>query len=240
LCIIQDDYCDWKVESSLMAEIYSNATLTIAATGSRDGHGGCFFDRWSYQMTPPRPVSVKIVTMNTQSNGLSHVIHARPILSAHAAFLTEPDILPRTPALMRRAWAFQERLLSLRIIHFHHEELVWECNTSLACECGWKGENWKWNSNKPFKISCAEVLRDMGTRSSPRPFMTTIDRWTQIVSRYSELALTFDADRLPALSGLASRLASKNGLWLFSRAMEKGSRTVIGLGTSNFKGRVNY
>ena len=31
LCIIQDDQSDWEVESSLMAEIYSNVKLTIVA-----------------------------------------------------------------------------------------------------------------------------------------------------------------------------------------------------------------
>jgi hypothetical protein len=49
---------------------------------------------------------------------------------------------------------------------------------------------------------------------SPSPLSITSnkqDRWPQIVSRYSELALAFDADRLPALSGLASRLASIMG-----------------------------
>lgn len=34
LCIIQDDKYDWAVESSSMAEIYSNALLTIAAIAS--------------------------------------------------------------------------------------------------------------------------------------------------------------------------------------------------------------
>ena len=143
LCIIQDDQSDWEVESSLMAEIYSNAKLTIVATGSWDRRGDCFFDRWSYQMKPPHPVSMRPVTMNTNINGRSQVIHARPVLSAHEGFLTTPGLPDRTPALMRLAWAFQERLLFPRIIHFHHEELVWECNTSLDCECGWKGEKWE-------------------------------------------------------------------------------------------------
>ena len=41
LCIIQEDRDDWKEESVKMADIYENAFLTIAATKSRDGSGGC-------------------------------------------------------------------------------------------------------------------------------------------------------------------------------------------------------
>ena len=45
LCIIQDDKEDWERESAKMAEIYSCSYLNLAATGSADGDGGCFFNR---------------------------------------------------------------------------------------------------------------------------------------------------------------------------------------------------
>jgi hypothetical protein len=34
-----------------------------------------------------------------------------------------------------RAWSFQERALSTRIVHFTKEELVWECKQKRQCEC---------------------------------------------------------------------------------------------------------
>lgn len=42
LCTIQDDEEDWRQESSNMASIYASASLTIAATRSKDAHGGLF------------------------------------------------------------------------------------------------------------------------------------------------------------------------------------------------------
>lgn len=42
LCIIQDSEADWERESSKMASIYKNAYLTVAASRSSDGSGGCF------------------------------------------------------------------------------------------------------------------------------------------------------------------------------------------------------
>ncbi|ENI08836.1 hypothetical protein COCC4DRAFT_119309, partial [Bipolaris maydis ATCC 48331] len=42
LCIIQDSTDDWCTEVPKMADIYENACVTIAATKSEDGTGGCF------------------------------------------------------------------------------------------------------------------------------------------------------------------------------------------------------
>lgn len=37
--------------------------------------------------------------------------------------------------LLTRAWVFQERLLSTRVLHFGPYELFFECRTSIECEC---------------------------------------------------------------------------------------------------------
>jgi hypothetical protein len=37
--------------------------------------------------------------------------------------------------LLKRAWVFQERLLSPRLLHFSFGELIWECRHVSACEC---------------------------------------------------------------------------------------------------------
>ncbi|KAH7234651.1 heterokaryon incompatibility protein-domain-containing protein, partial [Fusarium redolens] len=42
LCIIQDDPDDWAEQASRMAQVFSNAQLTIAASRAADGAGGCF------------------------------------------------------------------------------------------------------------------------------------------------------------------------------------------------------
>jgi hypothetical protein len=40
----------------------------------------------------------------------------------------------RTPSITKRAWCFQERLLSTRLVYFGQNKLLWDCQTSLCCE----------------------------------------------------------------------------------------------------------
>ncbi|KAK8062786.1 heterokaryon incompatibility protein-domain-containing protein [Apiospora hydei] len=42
LCIIQDCKKDWDSEAQRMAEIYESSHVTIAATDSLNGDGGCY------------------------------------------------------------------------------------------------------------------------------------------------------------------------------------------------------
>lgn len=45
LCIIQDGPRDWEIESSKMADVFSNSWLNVAISHSADSGGGCFVDR---------------------------------------------------------------------------------------------------------------------------------------------------------------------------------------------------
>ena len=38
--------------------------------------------------------------------------------------------------LFGRAWRYQERLLSPRILHFTSSHLIFECASEICCECG--------------------------------------------------------------------------------------------------------
>ncbi|KAL2148289.1 hypothetical protein VTH82DRAFT_2437 [Thermothelomyces myriococcoides] len=43
--------------------------------------------------------------------------------------------------LLSRAWAYQERLLSPRVLHFGPQEVLWECAQLLDCDCGGAAAN---------------------------------------------------------------------------------------------------
>lgn len=45
LCILQDDSKDWERESAVMAEVYSNPYLTIAATRAVNPYSSLLEDR---------------------------------------------------------------------------------------------------------------------------------------------------------------------------------------------------
>lgn len=127
LCIMQDDSTDWQIESAKMADISQNAYLTLAATASSNDMSGCF---------------AKVKTADVVEYELAakdylwrpHKIMVRKKLQ-HWGWPPSGSILAVYP-LLSRGWAFQERILSPRVLHFCKEELVWECREESVCECG--------------------------------------------------------------------------------------------------------
>jgi hypothetical protein len=57
LCILQDSKRDWEIESSRMADYYTNALLTIAADDASDATKGCFRTR---HIGDNKPVEVQL------------------------------------------------------------------------------------------------------------------------------------------------------------------------------------
>ena len=128
LCIIQDcghkgEYCeeiskkDWDRESRKMSGIYAEADCTISACASKDSTGGCFKKRNPLSYFPCNLLS---------SDKRSLIIRNGPT----NAFVDEVDKGP----LSTRSWAFQERLLSKRIVHFGATFMFFECNSLFASE----------------------------------------------------------------------------------------------------------
>jgi hypothetical protein len=140
LCIVQDDPIDYAEQSLQMAEIYSSSFLTLAATSAPDSTYGCILPK-----KPPFKVQA------TDNKGSLYKIYVREQPS-HYSFkgqFNEDDhmndwVIPfncsdeankETP-LLKRAWAFQERLLSPRVLHFTRSEMILECREAIQCECG--------------------------------------------------------------------------------------------------------
>jgi hypothetical protein len=125
LCIIQDDAEDWEVQSALMSEIYQNAVLTLAATSSTGDNEGC--------CTRNAHHASALEIMLPEDVGACCIAVRRPL--EHFDTQTADGLLAHFP-LLTRGWAFQERLLSPRVLHICESELVWECRESTTCECG--------------------------------------------------------------------------------------------------------
>jgi hypothetical protein len=124
LCIIQDSVEDWEREAGAMNKVYRHAFLNIAATGASNPSQGCFQER------NPDAILPTIVTLKSKSE---HGPGADLILAAHVVptqFWAEFDLQP----LQQRAWVFQERFLSPRILHYGRNQVSWECQTLFACE----------------------------------------------------------------------------------------------------------
>jgi len=118
ICIIQDDAADWATEASLMCEVYSCCTISIAASSAVDGNGGCFFSR-----DPGRRwiQPIKVIRDNSPAE----------FVLLNTGF--EKQRIEDTP-LSTRAWALQGNVLAPRTLHFSSSQIYWECREKEACE----------------------------------------------------------------------------------------------------------
>lgn len=146
LCIIQDSQEDWIRESANMRSIYAGAICTIAATGSENADGGCFHQRNSLSLYPCRLVGTPDWGIYVQRDEL---------------FDFERGV--DQSSLNQRAWVFQERLLSPRILHFGSEMLFWECQLRSASEKFTNGYFYK-SYLKDFTDSTRPKVREMRNR----------------------------------------------------------------------------
>ncbi len=218
LCIIQDDKLDWEIESAKMADVYMSSQLNLAATHSNSGKGGCFGERWSMDTNNQTELNVgedvAIEPDDEEEEGNYKIFYRHAFHVAHDHFTRTMDYtntMEHASPLLSRAWVFQERLLSPRTLHFHAEELIWECASGISCECS-RLQNHKWGDPNglveqqevnQLKMMYASIASTDTTESK------VLDTWLEFVSEYCTLKLTQQMDRLPALSGLASRVAKR-------------------------------
>jgi hypothetical protein len=196
LCIIQDDEGDWKEVASKMAEIYENSFLTIAATTSRDGSGGC------YATTRPELLDRHL------SQGF--YFGAQP-----PEFPAKSRKSPNSSKwpLFTRGWVYQELRLSHRVLHFCSREVIWQCRAERKSESGRNDQDFA----KVNRLLYPEAPMDTSySKLAEDPVLL----WHITVEEYSRLQLTFQKDIMLALSALARRMETLRvddrymaGLW---------------------------
>jgi hypothetical protein len=176
---MQDDKDDWIREANKMGAYYQHGFLTIAATRCQNS-GESLFSSFSYENLSGTGRNGKRFTVFLNPSGLSY----EPSCIPHPGSFPQHDT--RFP-LLGRAWFFQERLLSKRVIHFLPQELLWECMDKIYCECNWGNHV---NFTKTL-LQPQSGWQDPG-----------MDIWRHFVQEYTQLNLTYISDRLPALLGL--------------------------------------
>jgi hypothetical protein len=170
-----------------MAAYYTNAYLTIAASRAANSSAGFL------HMTDRRRMS----TIHCESNGVQFDCIVSDPNNTEDLVLSTPNCEAWNP-LYTRAWVFQEMVLSPRVISFGAKELEWYCRKHNWCECTYlmpddifaaraHSPHWKYSREEVLKPDCL--------------------KWMQIVREYTRRKLTFTSDRLPALSGLATRFS---------------------------------
>lgn len=149
-----------------MGDVYEMSWITIAATGSDNSQKGIYSavsDRYKVRALENHDFQVQ--------EDLPQFIDA-----------LNPDYGCDHWPLLRRAWVYQERQLSPRMVHFGGQQIFWACNSSFQSQDGWYRS--RWNPSKK------KILSD----------------WNSIVSEYSALQLTYESDRLSAIAAIVQRV----------------------------------
>lgn len=118
-----------------MTDIYSGSFLTITTTRLSDYNGGLFSNRW-IQTHQKIKLPLETFILSNASNASTPNIYIRHNFEEAHKHIWHGLSHNKNAPLMSRAWCFQERLLSPRILYFYNNKMVFQYRTSSACECG--------------------------------------------------------------------------------------------------------
>ncbi|KAF2826648.1 HET-domain-containing protein [Ophiobolus disseminans] len=227
ICIIQDCHDDWTREGGRMNEIYSSSYLTISADTSLDTDAGLFHQRnllgWQ---TCIHPTILKPWDRSTPGphygtfpgNALGRSkLTGSPVPTGARAIccgIAPAKLCMDTNILSNRGWILQERILSRRILHWSTYEMSWECNELIASERQPAGQAGiepyrKWTPRDAIETPWKrfrELLYPNSEHTDEEGFPREMKcgDWHDFVREFSRRELTYKADRLSAMSGLAN------------------------------------
>ncbi|KAE9364179.1 HET-domain-containing protein, partial [Stipitochalara longipes BDJ] len=210
LCIQQDSEKDWTTEAVTMNDVYSNAFCTFSLCWQSEKSG----------ISPCKGPRLKLKTKQTLSRWLLPGQNTNATVTLDNIW----DSSVTNSFLNQRGWVLQERVMSKRILYLGNEQLFWECDESTACEMA------------PYQVPnpqifgpATEYSGSLIESSFPRPCadFTSVSNttnnaivfWRKIIEKYSKTDLTFEVDRLVAISAIASLVALETrdeylaGLW---------------------------
>lgn len=231
-----------------MGEIYSNAFFTIAASRSRDSHGGLFVDLDPKILTP-----CYLPSLTFSPTGRTHIIN----LLKDERTMTDS---PKGP-LYDRAWVLQEEILSRATLAFTDDGMYFlccGCTTNVADPEGGRRRYEQLQPALPLRNYIMpyhsllrarpeadefNLLTGSETHSAyllKNPYSLRVDdkqremiyqSWTTMIEIFYRRQITYPTDRLPALAGIIPNLQST----LYNRATKKNSFYVGGLWTEDIE-----
>lgn len=217
LCIVQNT-SDFQKQMTKMSMIYEGAYLVIAADRALNTDTGFLQDRnlsrrivTPYGNAQEAVIPALILAEGDDLDFIHNYFDTRTSVSAM-------DSTSKSNPVFRRAWCFQERLLARRVLHVTAQELIWECRTSIDCECG-RLKDIAVKGLPTLRRSFGTLYANEATETSNTDTHISLRHWHHNVQWYSGCALSFAQDRLLAISGVARLLQSPlfgsylAGLW---------------------------
>lgn len=140
VCIIQGDERDWKKESSSMFHVYKNSYATLAALDGLDSNQGL-------RDSSNKAMSELVAELRMGERRWPVYLHPLHYLTgkkwerwpAHE-IIGDDDNYP----LLVRAWTYQERMVSPRVLFFTKSEVIFQCSSNAECECGATRQDSEW------------------------------------------------------------------------------------------------
>ncbi|KAI1212057.1 heterokaryon incompatibility protein-domain-containing protein [Annulohypoxylon truncatum] len=206
VCILQGDRDDWIRESGKMFQVYQNSYVTIVAAFGKDPTSGLF------SAYPDEPKPKPLATLRRASAGSSWPLYMRKAQHYHFYDWEDYETREALP-LLKRAWCYQERLISPRILLYTPTEVAFQCFKTVSCECGRDGvacNRMNFAAKHKFPVPGKQPLTHAG------PAMD----WWIVIGTYANMDLTVKSDRLPAVAGIAEHFQKSRplekylaGLW---------------------------
>lgn len=193
LCIAQDSHEDWEIESAKMGAVYAGAYVTIAANAN-DSVGKGFFvtnSKTQHCLSGAALTAAFFEIKSTLTNGQQSCLY----MNSRTVNSSLP--LGLEGSLDERGWAFQERLLSRRILNFTPYQMFWECEREYAAEDGYL----TWRTEGESHTIPGSMLKLYALRPhSEENHRVLMRRWyNEIAESYSERQLTnVESDKLIA------------------------------------------
>ncbi|CAO2652046.1 Nn.00g003290.m01.CDS01 [Neocucurbitaria sp. VM-36] len=205
MCIFQDDLKDWHAEAASMCQVYSAALCNIAATSAQDSSIGLRFEYDTKMSRPFRLFAPEQFWLSSKKQTSIEYL----IIPLHS-FMIDVEFAP----LNNRAWVFQERLLSRRILHVTASGVYWEClsNTSSVL---YPERLPGWSMSAIYEVRAQFSLLQATTCDNPSVTRTSDNEIYHVCNTlckdYSRLAMTREEDKLVAIQAIAQQLSQVNG-----------------------------
>ena len=194
MCIVQDSPRSWNLNSRAMDLIYGNAILTICAADGTDASAG-------------------LRAMNAKENEANQ-LKADCAPGVRLMISRPPETSIKLSTWARRAWTFQERLLSKRCLIFIDGRVYFQCLST-----GMSEEIYVDRAGAGWSLDLVSAPLQMLRELNRRPLWV----YMSCVALYTARRLTKTRDILAAFSGISNRLV---------KAMQ--APLIFGLPSSHF------
>ena len=185
----------WESECPKMATIYGGGQVTITAPAAVDSESGFLEPRFLGK----RALSCALRYRRRDGTTTGKVRVWYPAFTYNSRrFGTREE----NSVLDTRGWILQERILSSRVLYFGSRQLYLECNVHTCFEMLQYPLLPEWTSNL-LGICKQSLIRQEKER--------IFHYWLETIDEYQGRHLTFQMDKLPALSGIASAVRQATG-----------------------------